>query len=118
MDDAPTPMLDEFAALVAQLHLLTAALHTAILADDVPTFTQIVQGRTPLLWRAIHLWEAAPAEIRAQMEPQMRAIMATNALAIAAGDAWLHAARRRLVALHQGRAALDRYRAPLTHLHA
>lgn len=118
MDDTPTTPSDDFASVVARLHVLTVALHTAILADDVPTFTQIVQGREPLLWRAIHLWEAAPPEIRAQMEPAMRAILAANALAIAAGDAWLHAARRRLVALCQGRTALDRYRAPLIHLHA
>ncbi len=105
--------MDEFLAVCGQLHDLTAALQTALLAEDIPTFTQIVRGRGPLLWRVVALWEAAAPAARLAMEPELRDVLAANALVIEAGEVWLRATRQRLLALRRGVAVRDRYRPPL-----
>jgi hypothetical protein len=107
-------MMDEFLTVCGQLHDLTAALQTALLAEDIPTFARIVRGREPLLWRAVALWEAAAPEARVQMEPQLCDVLTANTLVIEAGEAWLRDTRRRLLALRQGVSLMERYRAPLT----
>ncbi len=110
--------MDELLALCAQVHDLTAALQTALLAEDYVTFARIVQGRTPLLERCIALFEAVTPAERAQVEPHLRDMVEANALIVQTGEEWLRATRQKLIRMQQGVQVMGRYRAPLGHLAA
>lgn len=108
--------MEELTRLCGELHDLTAALQTALLAEDVPTFARIVQGRTPLLERCITLWEAATPSERAPLEAQLREVIEANALIVQTGEEWLRATRRKLLHLHRGRQVQRTYSAPFVRL--
>jgi hypothetical protein len=100
-------------AHLTDLERLTDALQTALLAEDIRTFTGLVQGRAPLIDACLADFAALNAAERAASAARVRAVLAQDALLMAAGEDWLRATRERLVRLNAGIRATAHYGVPV-----
>jgi hypothetical protein len=100
-------------ARITELELLTGAMQTALLAEDIDAFTGLVRGRGPLINACLADWEALTQTERAAGEARLRAVLTLDGLLVKAGEDWLRSTRKHLVKLHAGMQATARYGVPI-----
>ncbi|MBA3823815.1 MAG: hypothetical protein H0X24_07935 [Ktedonobacterales bacterium] len=106
-------MTEHWDAHLTELELLTGAMQTALLAEDIATFTGLVRGRGPLIDACLAEWESLTEAERVAGEARLRAVLTQDALLVEAGETWLRATRKRLVQLQAGMQATARYGVPI-----
>ncbi len=100
-------------AHITELEMLTAAMQTALLGEDITTFAGLVRARGPLIDTCLTTMESLAPTARTASEARLRAVLTQDALLMEAGEAWLRVTRKRLVHLQAGLRATARYGVPI-----